>query len=161
VLSFDGYPQNAFAPVKAMLKNNPRLTVYVLHDASVTGCLLAHKLASDTGWFRGTARVVEVGIRPAHARNLRGMWRESMLGRVTDPKLTRAEQAWLSRYSADLATIRPEQVIKRLFAAIASEAELQAASKFVEVDEGGDFLVNSWSLGSDAAASDGGGDSFG
>src|SRR5262249_59661346 len=51
VLSIDGYPKGPFETVRAMLKRNPRLQVFALHDASFAGCALAHRLANDTAWF--------------------------------------------------------------------------------------------------------------
>src|SRR5204863_3046139 len=68
VLSIDGYPPGPFETVRAMLKRNPGLQVFALHDATETGCRLAHRLATETAWFAGQARVVDVGLRPAHAR---------------------------------------------------------------------------------------------
>jgi hypothetical protein len=146
--------------VRQMLSNNPRLVVYALHDATGDGCALAHKLASDKSWFRGRARVVEVGIRPAHAKRLRGVWQPAEGG--TGPHGTTArERKWLADYSLELAAIRPEQVIKRLYAVIVADAALEPASEYVDVVEGGDYFVDSTSFASDASASDGGPDSFG
>jgi hypothetical protein len=161
VLAESGYPQAVFATVRRMLKGNPRLVVYVLHDADVRGCLLAHRLVTDPDWFHQGPKVVEVGIRPAHAMKLKGVW--SIAGEAeATPHLTRAEHKWLSRYSLELAAIRPEQVIKRLFAAIASEAKLEKSSTYVGDSGGGsDYWVNSSSFSTDASASDGGDDSFG
>ncbi len=162
VLSANGYPPHAFDMVRQMLANNPRLVVYALHDATHAGCSLAHVLASDPTWFRGRARVVEVGLRPAHARRLRGVWQPS-----ADPLpamrsgTTARERRWLDLHSLELAAIRPEQVIKRLYAVIVADAALEPASKYVETERGGDYFVDASSFHSDASASDGGPDSFG
>ncbi len=162
VLSADGYPPHAFDMVRQMLANNPRLVVYALHDATNAGCSLAHVLASDPTWFRGRARVVEVGLRPAHAKRLRGVWRPAI-----DPLpamrsgTTTAERRWLDRYSLELAVIRPEQVIKRLYAVIVADAALEPASNYVETASGGDYYTDASAFTSDASASDGGPDSFG
>lgn len=162
VLSIDGYPPNAFEAVRAMLRNNPRLTVYVLHDATREGCTLAHQMASSPEWFRERARVVEVGIRPAHAKKFRGLWIPAAAGPAPSIRLlTRHERAWLASYALELAAIRPEQIIKRLYAAIASDAPLQSASEYIDISGGGDFYVDSASFSSEASTSDGGDDSFG
>ncbi len=161
VLSIDGYPPHAFDMVRQMLANNPRLVVYALHDATWAGCGLAHLLANDPTWFRGRARVVEVGIRPAHARQFRGIWGE----RSEDPPpglghgTTARERMWLAGHSLELAAIRPEQVIKRLYAVIVNDAALEQASEYVET--GSEYYVDATSFHSDASASDGGPDSFG
>lgn len=167
VLSSGGYPPHAFDMVRQMLSNNPRLVVYVLHDATYAGCGLAHLIASDPTWFRGRARVVEVGIRPAHAKHLRGVWQpapELELGKsgpATRAGTTGKEQKWLDRFSVELAAIRPEQVIKRLYATIVADDKLEPASEYVEVLEGGDYFVESHAFHSDADAADGGADGFG
>ncbi|MBA3818046.1 MAG: hypothetical protein H0X17_04095 [Deltaproteobacteria bacterium] len=158
VLAITGYPEHAFSTVREMLKNNPRLSVFALHDATPEGCGLAHKLASDERWFRGSARVVEVGIRPAHARTLRGVWRDATTP-VNTAVVTEDERRWLANYTCELAAIRPEQVIKRLFTAITKEDTLQPASDYVA--DGGGFYVDSYSFSKDSEASDGGDDSFG
>lgn len=161
VLSVNGYPKRSFETVKAMLKKNPRLTVYVLHDATHDGCRLAGLLASDPRWFKGQARVVEVGMRPAHAKAFWGVWTPAFSDNDA-PGLTKAEKAWLDKYSLELFAVRPEQVIKRLFQAIsAGEADMTAASTFVVIDGGGEYYVDKTSFATDATTSDGGGDSFG
>ncbi|MBA3396007.1 MAG: hypothetical protein H0T89_25470 [Deltaproteobacteria bacterium] len=158
VLAVTGYPEHAFSLVREMLKNNPRLSVYALHDATPEGCGLAHRLASDERWFRGSARVVEVGMRPAHARKFKGVWTAAS-GTVDKRYVTDDERMWLEKYRCELAAIRPEQVIKRLFTAITTEATLEQASTYVE--SGGDYWVDSYSFSKDSQASDGGDDSFG
>ena len=46
VLAVNGYPPRAFETVLAMLRRNPRLQVFALHDATAAGCTLAHRLAN-------------------------------------------------------------------------------------------------------------------
>jgi hypothetical protein len=154
VLSEGGYPAHAFDIVRGMLQNNPKLTVYALHDATPAGCSLPARLASSPEWFQGSARVVDVGLRPMHAAPFKGCWRGADRGGVGG--LPDKEKEWLARYALDLAVIRPEQVIKRLFRAIASTAALT----LVAVDGGG-YYVDSTAFAAEATASDGGGDSFG
>ncbi|MGE0870547.1 MAG: hypothetical protein AB7P03_18425 [Kofleriaceae bacterium] len=163
VLSVDGYPPHAFPIVREMLRKNPRLTVYVLHDADPRGCTLAHRMANDPTWFKGQARVVEVGIRPAQIQKLKGVWAKAS-SPVDHPQLlTTLEQAWLGRYQLELAAIRPEQVIKRLFAAIVNDEKLVPADQYI-ADSGGDsstYYIDETSMASDASAADGAGDAFG
>jgi hypothetical protein len=162
VLSVDGYPTHAFDMVRQMLANNPRLVVYALHDATYAGCGLAHRLASDPTWFRGRARVVEVGIRPAHAKRLSGLWLLPAGPASTGiAGTTPSERRWLDRYSLELAAIRPEQVIKRLYATIVNDAALEPASKHVTTEAGGEYYVDAYSFHAETSASDGGPDSFG
>lgn len=161
VLSVDGYPAHAFDLVRQMLANNPRLVVYALHDASHDGCSLAHRLASDPEWFRGRARVVEVGLRPAHAQALRGVWQPAEPARGERAGTTATERKWLDRHALELAAIRPEQVIKRLYATIVADAALEPASNYVATESGAEYYVDATSFRREARASDGGPDSFG
>lgn len=78
------------------------------------------------------------------------------------------ETQWLSKYALELAVIRPEQILKRLFRAMNRQfdpAESTDASSTTGGDGGGyyggDVYTDSDAFGTDATASDGGGDSFG
>jgi hypothetical protein len=156
ILAVNRYPEAVFGPVLEMLRRNPKIEVYALHDASPTGHDLARQLATSPEWFRGIGRVTDVGILVKHAMKMRGLWQEHRRGTaVTFPDLTAAENAWLSTYVLELAAIRPEQVIKRLFRAMTQPGTQ------VTTDDGGMFFVGGSFGGSDAGTSDGGGDSFG
>lgn len=148
VMSVDGYPKHTFGILRKMVRQNPRIQVYVLHDATPEGCSLAHKLRNDPEWFAGIGTVVDVGLRPAHARYFPGM-EEPPGAPGTGEGITPAEEKWLAAHSLALAIVRPEQLVKRLFRGI-SVVEAGAAD--------GDTVLY---LGMDADSSDGGGDSFG
>jgi hypothetical protein len=149
VLSSDGHPRHAFAIVRKMLRSNPRLEVYVLHDATPNGCTLAHYLRHDPDWFGGTpVRVFDVALRPPQGkRMLRSAWRVDAPVEA-HPALSPADRTWLASWRVELAAIRPEQLIKRLF------RSMQLLSTAAASDD-----VITWTT--DAGVSDGGGDSFG
>jgi hypothetical protein len=156
VLAVTRYPDAVFAPVLEMLRRNPKIEVFALHDASVEGHGLARQLATSPEWFKGIGRVTDTGLLVKHAMKMRGLWQaESRVVPVSFPDLTAEENAWLTQYSLALAAIRPEQVIKRLFRAMT-----QPGTE-VTTDDGGTFFVGGSFGGSDAGTSDGGGDSFG
>ena len=164
VLSVGGYPPGPFATVKAMLKRNPRLQVFVLHDATATGCRLARTLAKDPEWFAGTVPVVDVGLRPNHARPLRGLWLPALMeGVAPGHGLSGADAAWFSRYRLELAAIRPEQVLKRLYRAINRTTERGGSGDGVSYSyssgNGDGVQVDDACFSSDA--DDGGGDADG
>lgn len=153
ILSIGGYPEDAFTIVRAMLRNNPRLLVLCVHDASPAGCRLAERLTTDPEWFPKGARVVDVGLRPAHARFFEGAVLPVEGGATVPagPGLTDAEAAWLERWRLEVAAMPPDQLVKRLFKAM-SHAE---AGGYGDGDPG-------WVIfGLDSGSSDGGGDSFG
>jgi len=129
ILSFDGYPKPAFESVRRMLKRNPRLEVYALHDATPVGCRLAHRLATDPEWFKGQGRVIDVGLRPVHAKPFQGLLLPADTGVIHRGNgISEEEARWLSEHRLELAAIRPEQVLKRLFKAISKQPSFPAAT---------------------------------
>ena len=159
ILGVDNYPPQVFDTVCKMLRSNPKLTVLVIHDATAQGCALAHKLRNDGNWFAPGVRIVDVGLRPAHARFFRGQVvdQQRSAAEVLLPGISAEEALWLQRYSLALAAMRPEQLIKRLFRAL-TQAESVAEAAQVDTDAvDSDVVV----FGVDADTSDGGADSFG
>ena len=164
VLSIGGYPPGPFETVRAMLKHNPKLQVFALHDASPAGCQLAQKLATDPAWFGDQVPVTDVGLRPSHAGPFRGVWLPSASGAVpASDGITTNEVEWLSRYALELAAIRPEQVLKRLFRALNRKADSDedSTSDSSTSDTRSGVQEDSDSFKADAADADGGPDSFG
>lgn len=184
VLSADGYPRGPFETVRAMLRRNPRLQVFVLHDATPAGCRLAHELADDPAWFKGRVPVIDVGLRPGHSRPFEGLFLPAAAaggagaGGTAGRGISADEAQWLAQYRLEVAAIRPEQVLKRLFRAInrKSDAEPDAvATSRANSGNGGSSSSGdggTWtshgaveqdieSFGTDAGDSDGGADSFG
>lgn len=156
VLAVNRYPPAVFEPVLEMLRRNPKIEVFALHDASIDGHQLAAMLATSPEWFRGIGRVTDVGLLVRHAAKMRGLWQETFTTRgSTFADLSPEENAWLSRYVLELAAIRPEQIIKRLFRAMTQPGQQ------VNTDDGGFYFIGGSFGGSDAGTSDGGGDSFG
>ncbi len=65
VVSLGGYPHDLFSSILAMAKRNPRLGVYVLHDASAAGLRCRYTVTHDPQWFGGQDYlVVDVGLSP-------------------------------------------------------------------------------------------------
>ncbi len=121
ILSIDGHPTAVFGTVRKMLRKNPKLVVLAVHDASVEGCRLAWQLRHDPQWFANTGRIVDVGLRPAHAAHFANQ--AAALLHPTDVTagdgINAAEARWLGRYHLSAAAILPEQLVKRLHAAFA------------------------------------------
>lgn len=163
VLGVHGYPAHAFETVRTMLRNNPKLVVVALHDATVEGCQLAHRLRNDPAWFKDRARVTDIGLRPAHHSSF-----PNQEDRLERPVTVHAgdgisddEARWLSHSALALAVVTPEQVIKRLFRSITLAEDKQDGSSSSDSGGGGGSSSSNDDFGSDADASDGGGDSFG
>jgi len=161
VLCDDGYPENTFPIIMRMLRKNPKLNVFVLHDASPRGCMLAHKLRTSPEWFAGIGQVIDVGLRPAHARFFPGMAEKNPVPLKITPThgIDAAEAKWLSRWRLEMTVVRPEQLIKRLYRAMTGvEQGGWGAGTGNGGSTGGADVIY---FGTDADTSDGGGDSFG
>jgi hypothetical protein len=165
ILSIDGYPKGPFPVILAMLKRNPRLQVFVLHDCTVAGCRLAHRLISDPAWFGGAGlRVIDLGLRPRHAGPFRGLLLEGSGVRLDEEDGIAADESeWLARYRLELAAVRPEQVIKRLFAGLQAHAadDPRTATVAGAVTTCGAFDAGGYGGDGADGGSDGGGDAFG
>jgi len=65
VLSITGYPQNIFDTTMEMLRRNPDLKVYALHDCTPRGIGLVDHLRTSPNWFSdSSAIIVDIGILP-------------------------------------------------------------------------------------------------
>ena len=156
VLSVDGHPAHAFDTVREMLRNNPKIEVYALHDCTPEGCTLAWTLRHDPAWFQDIGQVFDVALRPAQASKMRASWMPGSISVSPHPTLTDAERRFLAEHTVELASVRPEQLIKRLFRAMTILPGVASSSGG---DGGGSDSIVVWTT--DATASDGGDDSFG
>lgn len=164
ILSVDGYPKGPFKIIMAMLKRNPKLQVFVLHDATFPGCRLAQRLITEPEWFGGCGlRVIDLGLRPRHAGPFHGLLLEGPSVRPNDePGITSAEGEWLARYRLELAAARPEQILKRLFAGLMAHAadDPRTGDSSGSVTTCGAFDAGGYGDG-DGGAGGEGGDAFG
>ena len=157
ILSIGGYPKGPFETIRKMLKRNPKLQVFAIHDSTPAGCRMAQKLATDPGWFGGKIRIIDLGLRPNHARPFRGLLLDSDDGLVEPTDGIRpGESEWLTKYRLELATVRPEQVLKRMFHGLTAHKDDPYSS------DGGVIYCGSFDSGGGGdGIADGGGDAFG
>ena len=164
VLSHDGYPEGIADTVKAMLRRNPDLTVFALHDASPAGCMLPLQLR-EPAWFPdASVRIVDVGLRPAHVGRLRTPALHAHAARLPprlDEVLPPEDVAWLAAGNVgELAALRPAQVMRAVYQAIAAVAAADASGTSLVAgggDGGGGFWIVPMGGGgtSDSASVDG------
>jgi hypothetical protein len=65
VLSITGYPQSIFDTTMQMLRRNPDLKVYALHDCSPRGIGLVNHLRTSHNWFSdSSAIIIDIGLLP-------------------------------------------------------------------------------------------------
>ena len=148
VLSIDGYPPEPFETIRTMLKRNPKLLVVTLHDATPDGCRLANHVAFDPDWFGGKLKVIDLGLRPNHAGPFKGLYLPSPLPAVVAGNgLSASEAKWFERHLLELAAIRPEQILKRLYNGLQSHAN-------DDVSGGGTSSCGSFDSGSSHGSDD-------
>ncbi len=70
ILTIDGYPESIFITTMQMLRRNPDLKVYALHDCSPTGVQMISQLRHQDNWFPDiTIPIIDVGILPRQIMN--------------------------------------------------------------------------------------------
>jgi len=75
ILGVTAYPQNIFSTVLEMLKRNPNLIVYALHDASPRGVGLVYRLRNSRYWFKNREiTIYEIGLRPKQILSKKGFF---------------------------------------------------------------------------------------
>jgi hypothetical protein len=157
VLAITGYPAGPFETVRAMLKRNPRLQVFALHDATAEGCAMANRLARDPAWFHGGVPVTDVGLRPRHSPPFQGLLLRADSAPVPPGQgISEEEATWLSQGKLEIAAIRPEQVLKRLYRALNNKPDDGDGGTSSSI-----VIYDNYSFAADASDSDGGADSFG
>ena len=126
ILTINGYPQNIFATVLGMLKQNPDLVIYAFHDASPTGVELSYKLSSDVNWFKNSNSVIiDLGLHPKQVLNNRGhlftrySQNSAQVAKNLPPEvrqsLTQTELAWLDEGNyVELESFSPRRLIQIL-----------------------------------------------
>jgi hypothetical protein len=145
ILSIDQYPQSIFSTTMAMLRRNPDLKVYALHDCSPEGLQLIHRLRAEEIWFPDSAiPIIDVGILPRQIMyNLDVMTPQStesaqLSQRLDAPirnNLMPEELVWLDAGCyLELEFFSPQKLIQILQRAINESRELATI-------EGGDLLM--------------------
>lgn len=141
ILSLDKrFPtEGRFDLVLDMLRRNPRLIVFALHNASLEGMTMVSSLR-DPDWFPDpTIRIADIGLRPRHAQ------KSALLLNKRDPQtlppevravLDKSEASWLEDgFVAGLEVMRPARLMRAIY---------QAFSQMVTVGPDGTLiLVNS------------------
>jgi hypothetical protein len=162
ILSLDGYPHDIFETVMEMLRRNPALSVYALHNATVAGIELSHTLRTDPRWFAGSgANVYDLGLlprqiigRPVFVET--GWQRAHKVAVIVPPHvaamLTPEEVRWLEEgnYVA-LESFAPQTLLRVVAQGIARSRDPQAADALVPVTSGdgagGMFIYTTDSFG--------------
>jgi len=159
ILSITGYPQSIFETTMEMLRRNPELKVYAIHDCSPKGIQLVHHLRSSNQWFPDTQiAIFDIGLLPRQILASKGMFvqRSTELAeaaRQLPPdvrkELSAAEIAWLEAGNfVELESFSPKRLIHVLNHGIAGSRDLGSDdSALILVGDSGGYIYASDSFG--------------
>lgn len=125
ILSITGYPQNIFSTVMEMLRRNPELKVYAIHDASPRGVSLLHNLRTSPQWFQNSnIEIFDLGLLPRQILASRNMYvrnsnesarTAAQLSEVVRQSLSQSELTWLDNGNfVELESFTPQGIIRVL-----------------------------------------------
>lgn len=154
VLSINQYPRELFETIMKMLRNNPELKVYALHDASWNGIAMLEKLRNDPFWFaeQSGVQIIDLGLLPRQfEKRKRPLFIEdgrTMLGdggglqnAVSDAlrkTLSQNEIDWLNKGNiVRLESIAPQGLMRMINMGIARSRDPEKKDALVPVDSSG------------------------
>lgn len=134
ILSAQGYPEGVAATIMTMLRRNPNLAVFALHDASPNSLRLPVGLRQE-GWFPDPAiRIIDLGLRPRHARQMGLLVLQTPQATIPNEvrgPLDADEQQWLAAGCvAELAAMRPAKLMRAIY------------QGFARANQGGDGYID-------------------
>ena len=155
ILSITGYPQSIFDTTMQMLRRNPDLKVYAVHDCNPQGIGLVHNLRTNANWFLNSEIVIiDIGLTPRQIiATKRRMFIQSspesaeaakQLPEEVSQSLSAEELAWLeSGKFVELESFTPQRIIKVLQKGIAGSRDLESddSSLLLVGDTGNDMYV--------------------
>jgi len=161
VLSITGYPQGIFSTVLEMLRRNPELKVYALHNASPHGVTLIHHLRTSSNWFaESTVTIYDLGLLPRHVLNSRHLFIQSspesaeeakQLGLEIRRELLAEELEWLeSGNFVELESFTPQRLLQVVTQGISRSQISTGGRDSVFIDVESDSSSDVYLLASDS-----------
>ncbi|BDI17668.1 hypothetical protein ANSO36C_34700 [Nostoc cf. commune SO-36] len=155
ILSITGYPQSIFDTTMQMLRRNPDLKVYAVHDCNSQGIGLVHNLRTNANWFlHREITIIDIGLMPRQIiATKRGMFIQfspqsaraaKQLPKEVRQSLSAEELRWLeSGNFVELESFSPQKIIKVLQKGIAGSRDLESddSSLLLVGDTGNDMYV--------------------
>ncbi|WP_375477628.1 hypothetical protein [uncultured Nostoc sp.] len=155
ILSITKYPQSIFDTTMQMLRRNPDLKVYAIHDCNPQGISLVYNLRTNANWFLNSEiAIIDIGLTPRQIISTkRGMFIQSspesaqaakQLPEEIRQNLSAEELAWLeSGKFVELESFTPQRIIKVLQKGIAGSQNLESddSSLLLLGDTGNDMYV--------------------
>ncbi|WP_254625666.1 hypothetical protein [Nostoc sp. TCL240-02] len=155
ILSITGYPQSIFDTTMQMLRRNPDLKVYAVHDCNPRGIGLVYRLKTNASWFLNSEiAIIDIGLTPSQIiATKRGMFIQSspdsaqaakQLPQEVRQSLSAEELAWLeSGKFVELESFSSQRLIKVLQKGIAGSRNLESddSNLLLVGDTGNDMYV--------------------
>ncbi|MEH1796349.1 hypothetical protein [Nostoc sp.] len=155
ILSITGYPQSIFDTTMQMLRRNPDLKVYAVHDCNPRGIGLVHRLRTNASWFLNSEiAIIDIGLTPRQIiATKRGMFIQSSpesaqaakeLPEEIRQSLSTEELAWLeSGKFVELESFTPQRLIKVVQKGIAGSQDIETddSNLLLVGDRGSDMYV--------------------
>lgn len=139
VLSITGYPRHLFDTVMTMVRRNPDLQVYVIHDCTPRGLQVVHQLKTSEQWFRDQpVAIVDLGLLPRQIFQLKDAFvlqanqsarAAQQLPADVRQSLSVQELQWLETgFFVELESFTPQRLIQVLNRGIAGSRDLVSDS---------------------------------
>lgn len=138
ILSITGYPQSIFNTTMEMLRRNPDLKVYAIHDCSPKGVSLVHHLRTSEKWFlNSNVTIIDLGLLPRQIIASQGKMFIRFSSQLKDEakklsvdirqSLTAEELAWLDTGNfVELESFTPQKLIQVLRHGISGSLNLES-----------------------------------
>lgn len=161
ILSIKGYPKSIFDTTMQMVRRNPDLKVYALHNCTPQGIERLHQLRQSPKWFLDSnVVIVDVGILPRQILSAkRGVFIQTspesaqaaqQLPADVRQGLSADELKWLEAGNyVELESFTPHQLIQILNRGIAGSRDLAMDSSdgYILIDDGGSSIYTVDSFG--------------
>ncbi len=150
ILSINGYPQSIFQTTMEMLRRNPDLKVYALHDCTSKGLGLTHHLRTSPNWFQNSnVAIIDIGIIPRQVlATKKGIFIEKSLQSASQltpeirQELSATETKWLEAGNiVNLESFPPQKLIQIIQRGIANSQILESDNDNLMIVGGSDNFI--------------------
>ncbi|MBW4598347.1 MAG: hypothetical protein KME29_01725 [Calothrix sp. FI2-JRJ7] len=152
ILSITGYPQSIFDTTMEMLRRNPELKVYALHNCTPKGLCVVNRLSTSPDWFKDTnVTIIDIGITPrqvlANKNNLLVEKSSLTVDEVQLPNeirstLTLQELQWLQAGNfVNLESFKPQQLIQIIQRGISNSSNLESNTNLLVDSSSSDTFI--------------------
>lgn len=159
ILSVTGYPESIFQITMDMLRRNPELKVYALHNCTPKGLGLVNHLKTSSNWFQNSnVTIIDIGITPhqviAAKKNIfietspQSANEASQLASEIRNNLSSEELQWLQAGNfVNLESFRPQQLIQIIQRGIANTLNLESDGSLLVVGTTDTYIYTAESFG--------------